>query len=221
MRRRAVLIGVGATVAIAAGLVQAQTPPQPPAPQAPPAPPPEPADPIADALKAQQDTNEEAPPAPGELTSPPVSEAPAVATPEAPAAEKEAEKEDAEAAVDPALAARRVRHQSAIIQAIDKITSEKLKFEVKIGQPVRYKGLVFNVRACETTAADEPMADSAAYVEVRSEPRTQAEQTPSRRVFRGWMYARSPSLNPLEHNVYDAWLISCRDPRPVSVGGAR
>jgi hypothetical protein len=219
MRRAAALIGVGAAVAIAAGLVQAQTPPQaPPTVQVPETP--EPADPIADAL-ARQDAppTEEAPPAPGEVTPPDEPEAPAVAVPEPRAPETETD--NAEPAVDPALLSRRVRHQSAIIQAIDKITAERLKFEVKVGQPVRYKGLVFNVRACETTAPDEPMQDSIAYVEVRSEPRTQAEQTPSRRVFRGWMYARSPSLNPLEHNVYDAWLISCRDPRPVSVGGAR
>lgn len=219
MRRTGLLIGCSAALVVAVGLVQAQTPPSPPSPQSPAV------DPIADALKAQDapPIREEAPPAPGEVTPLPAPGRSAVATPEPPTPKdgSVAAEEAGASAGDPSLASRRVRHQAAIIQAIDKVTSEKLKFEAKVGQPVRYKGLVFNVRACETSAPDEPMSDSVAYVEVRSEPRTQAEQTPSRRVFRGWMYARSPSLNPLQHNVYDAWLISCRDPRPDSVGGVR
>jgi len=28
-------------------------------------------------------------------------------------------------------------------------------------------------------------------------------------IFRGWMFASSPALNPLEHPVYDVWVISC------------
>ena len=28
-------------------------------------------------------------------------------------------------------------------------------------------------------------------------------------IFRGWMFASSPALNPLEHPVYDVWVINC------------
>lgn len=35
----------------------------------------------------------------------------------------------------------------------------------------------------------------------------QAEGT---NIFRGWMFASSPALNPLEHPVYDVWVISCK-----------
>lgn len=28
-------------------------------------------------------------------------------------------------------------------------------------------------------------------------------------IFRGWMFASSPALNPLEHPVYDVWVIDC------------
>ena len=30
-------------------------------------------------------------------------------------------------------------------------------------------------------------------------------------VFSGWMFASSPALNPLEHPVYDVWVLSCHD----------
>jgi hypothetical protein len=30
------------------------------------------------------------------------------------------------------------------------------------------------------------------------------------RIFSGWMFASSPGLNPLEHSVYDVWVIGCK-----------
>jgi hypothetical protein len=30
------------------------------------------------------------------------------------------------------------------------------------------------------------------------------------RIFAGWMFASSPALNPLEHPVYDVWVIDCK-----------
>lgn len=39
---------------------------------------------------------------------------------------------------------------------------------------------------------------------------------PPKQVFRGWMFSSSPGLNPLQHPVYDAWLIACRASGPDS-----
>jgi hypothetical protein len=115
-------------------------------------------------------------------------------------------KGDQAPAIDPA---KRQSHPAAVVQALDKITAETMRFEVRAGQPVRWKGLVFSLRSCETSAPDEPVKDSVAYLQVRSEPRAQSEEA-SREVFHGWMFASSPGLNPLKHPVYDAWLIACR-----------
>jgi hypothetical protein len=115
---------------------------------------------------------------------------------------------------------RRPRYDVAVLQALDKVTAETLRFEAKVGQPVRYKTLIFTVRACEHTAPDEPVEDSIAYIEVLSQPRAEPGHPvlPAKQAFKGWMYASSPSLDPLEHPVYDAWLISCRAAAPVSAG---
>lgn len=208
----------GLAAVLTAGLVRAQTSPQD-------------EDPIADALAEQEQrrAEEEPPPAPGETprivqqtaaTSPlPLPAPPAVKS--APAGPAQPPAPETEAAVDPELPQKRLRHRAAVIQAVDKITAESLRFEARVGRPVRYKGLVFTVRACETTAPDEPMKDAIAYLEVRAEPKTQTEATPSRRIYRGWMYASSPSLHPLEHGVYDAWLIACRDSAPRAAGASR
>ncbi|HTI66543.1 MAG TPA: DUF2155 domain-containing protein [Caulobacteraceae bacterium] len=108
---------------------------------------------------------------------------------------------------------KRPRFASAILQAVDKTTAETLRFEAKIGEPVRYKGLVLTVHACEGAAPDEGFTDSIAHVDVQAQPEAMARQ-PARVVFRGWMFASSPALHPVEHPLYDVWLIACKTPAP-------
>jgi hypothetical protein len=107
---------------------------------------------------------------------------------------------------------KRPRYSVAIVQAVDKITAESMRFEAPVGQPVRYKNLIFTVRSCEATAADEIERDAIAHIEVDFQPPAPAGRTPTaaKSVYRGWMFAASPSLSPLEHPVYDAWLIACK-----------
>ena len=111
----------------------------------------------------------------------------------------------------------RPRHGAAIVQAIDKVTAETLKFEVKVGRPVRYKTLVFTLRACETEADDEPVRESAGHLTITSQPKGQPGrvQPEPAQIFRGWMFASSPGLNPFEHPIYDAWLVGCIAPPPA------
>jgi hypothetical protein len=112
---------------------------------------------------------------------------------------------------------KRPRYAVAVIQALDKVTAETIRFEAPIGKPVRYKGLIYTARACETTAADEAAPDVMAYLEVRTNPVAATSNSPavrSREIFHGWSFASAPSLNPIEHPNYDAWVIGCRQPLP-------
>ena len=169
-------------------------------PAPPPAPPP--AAPIA----------EEAPPAvvptPAPLAVPPISEK-----------EVEPAPPPATAAVQDKVVAtpsRRARFDVAVVEAIDKVTAESVRFEAPVGKPMRFKSLVFTVKACERSAPDEAIDDSIAYLTIHSQPRPAPGKPtpPARQAFRGWMYASSPALHPLEHPVYDAWLITCRAAGP-------
>ena len=204
MRRRGALLiaGVCALTALSAELVSAQTaPPRPDA--APPAPPPAPA---PSELPPQETAPSNLPP-----PEPPKAEQPGAPAKDEGGAAKpdniEAPDKPAEPAPEPG---KREAHNVAIVRALDKITAETMQFEVRAGQTVRWKGLVFTLRSCETSAPDEPVKDSMAFLTVRSEPQHAQSAEASREVFRGWMYASSPALNPLRHPVYDAWLIACR-----------
>jgi hypothetical protein len=114
--------------------------------------------------------------------------------------------------VKPAAPVKRPRRASAVIQALDKTTAETLRFEALVGQPVRYKDLVFTVHVCEDSAPELGQRGAAAHLEIDSSPRPIPGRAtpPTRQLFKGWIFANAPGLHPFEHPVYDAWLISCR-----------
>jgi hypothetical protein len=122
----------------------------------------------------------------------------------------------APAAAKPLEPLKRPRYAVAVLQALDKVTAETMRFEAPVNQPVRYKTLIFTVHACETTAADEAGSDAIAHLEIDNQPKGPdgAPPPPARQVFRGWMYASSPGLNPFQHPTYDAWLIACKTASP-------
>jgi hypothetical protein len=140
-----------------------------------------------------------------------------------PAAKAAAAKPAATELEKPAEPAKRARSSVAILQALDKVTTETMRFEAPVGQPIRYKTLVFTVRACETTTPDEDAPDSIAYVTVDTQPKALPGRVapPGRQIYKGWMYANSPGLNPLQHPVYDAWLIACKTSIPVAPAASR
>ena len=109
-----------------------------------------------------------------------------------------------------------VRSPAAILQALDKVTAETIRFAAPVGQRIRYKNLVFTVKACETTGLADPAPQASAYLTIESQPLAVDGRgpPPAKMVYRGWMFASSPGLHPLEHPVYDAWLIACMASAP-------
>ncbi len=118
----------------------------------------------------------------------------------------------------PVEAPRVVRSQVAILQALDKVTAETMRFAAPVGRAVRYKSLVITVKACETRDVDSALPKASAYVVITSAPRLAAGSGPPpvKQVFRGWMFAQAPGLDALQHPIYDAWLIACSASAPVS-----
>ena len=168
---------------------------------------------------APQEPEPEAAPAP--IAPVPITPAePLVVVAEPPApeeeAEDEAEEEETPAAAEPVVPqgvpGRRQRRRVAIVEAVDKVTAERMRFEVVVGgRPVRFqKTLIFTARACEQSAPDEAVEDSIAYLEVAIQPRGVLKSSEPRQIFRGWMFASSPAVNGLEHPIYDAWVVGCK-----------
>jgi hypothetical protein len=78
--------------------------------------------------------------------------------------------------------------------------------KLKPGQAVRIGDLVVRLKACETTADWEAEQLTGAFVQVIVK---NASGDRWRKVFSGWTFKESPSLNVVEHPVYDVWTKAC------------
>ena len=76
---------------------------------------------------------------------------------------------------------------------------------MKPGQAVRIGDVVVRLKACETTAPWEPEAYTGAFVQLI----VLGSDEKWRKVFSGWLYKESPSLNVVEHPIYDVWAKAC------------
>ena len=92
----------------------------------------------------------------------------------------------------------------AVLQGLDKTTARVSTFELNINERGTFGTLIIKVRACRKRPPTEP-PESAAYVEVLDK-KIGEEPTD---LFAGWMFASSPTLNSLEHPVYDVWVLKC------------
>ena len=95
---------------------------------------------------------------------------------------------------------------TAVLQGLDKITARISTFEAPIDDPVSFGSLEIVVRTCQETPPEEP-PESAAFLEIEDA----RPDSPSVRVFTGWMFASSPAISAMEHPVYDVWIVDCRN----------
>ena len=82
------------------------------------------------------------------------------------------------------------------------------------GQSAKWRDVIVRLRACEKTAPWENEKLTGGFVQVdvqRSDKRWG-------RVFSGWLYKESPSLNVVEHPVYDVWVKTCEMSFPEGPG---
>jgi hypothetical protein len=93
----------------------------------------------------------------------------------------------------------------AVLGLLNKRNGISQALTLKPGQAVRVGDVIVRLRACETTAPWEAQKLTGAFVQLDvRDPRGQFH-----RVFSGWIYKESPSLNVVEHPVYDVWPKSC------------
>ncbi|MEG3617588.1 DUF2155 domain-containing protein [Magnetovibrio sp. PR-2] len=97
-------------------------------------------------------------------------------------------------------------HETAVLQGLDKVTARITTIKARLGEVVRFGTLEIITRHCDKKPPEET-PESAAFLDVwEVRPGEAAADT-----FRGWMFASSPGLNPLEHPVYDVWVKDCED----------
>jgi len=99
----------------------------------------------------------------------------------------------------------------AVLGLLNKRNNISRDIEMKPGEARRVGDVVVRLSACERTAPWEEPPETGAFVQVSVLERADADSRPEwRRVFSGWLFKNSPSLNVVEHPIYDVWVKDCK-----------
>lgn len=90
------------------------------------------------------------------------------------------------------------------LQSLDKVTARTMTFEARVGSTVKFGPLYIKIQACRKAPPIEK-PESAAFLQIWEK----TASGESKWVFSGWMFASSPSLSPMDHPIYDVWVLDC------------
>ena len=89
----------------------------------------------------------------------------------------------------------------AILRGLDKVSGEVIDFGLKSGETYLLWKMDIKLYECRYPV-NNPVGDAFAHLTI-SQDKSESD------LFRGWMIASSPALNPLEHARYDVWVLRC------------
>ena len=91
------------------------------------------------------------------------------------------------------------------IVALDKITAKTSEIKIMLGETKKFGLLEIKVLQCgNIISLTEP--GHAAYIQIKDLSENKNDQV---FVFNGWTFSASTTLRPLDHPVYDFWLVNC------------
>jgi hypothetical protein len=102
-----------------------------------------------------------------------------------------------------------------LLRGLDKVTARVITLPAPVGETVRFATLEIKAAVCEKRPPEET-PESAAFLDIVEQ---RAGQAPVK-VFRGWMFASSPGLSPMQHPVYDMWVVDCVSSLPSASSSA-
>ena len=95
----------------------------------------------------------------------------------------------------------------ATIGLLNKRNNLTQDLEMAPGETRRVGDVIVRVQSCERTAPWESPKETGAFVQLLV--RGRGEDADFERVFSGWLFKESPSLNVVEHPIYDVWVKDC------------
>lgn len=95
------------------------------------------------------------------------------------------------------------------MRGLDKITGRPTDIIAPMNTPVNFATLTITARTCYSTPPTEP-PETTAFVQIVDHRPDQ----PAHQIFSGWMFSSTPSLNGMQHPLYDVWVINCKMNQP-------
>ncbi len=93
------------------------------------------------------------------------------------------------------------------MRGLDKITAKTSEISIKIGETKKFGLLEIKALTCGKV---ESLNDSGetAYIQIKDISDTDNEKV---FVFNGWTFSSNPSFKPIDHAIYDLWLVGCEN----------
>ena len=91
------------------------------------------------------------------------------------------------------------------LEALDKITAKTSSIKIAVGEKNYFGKLEIKPLKCMFSETKNT-SDIVAYLQVKDLSMKNNDQV---FVFNGWTFTSSPSLRPIDHPVYDLWLVGC------------
>ena len=93
------------------------------------------------------------------------------------------------------------------LTALDKITAKTSSIKLAIGDKKFFGPLEIKALKCQLSEGTD-ISDTVAYLQVKDLSANDNDQV---FVFNGWTFASSPTLQSIDHPVYDLWITSCEN----------
>ena len=92
---------------------------------------------------------------------------------------------------------------SAKLKLLDKTTNKVTQKIINVNSIIDWESLNIQIYACYSTPPEE-IPEDYVLLEIKDTLSKKKEY-----IYRGWMISSSPDVTPLEHPIYDLWLIDC------------
>ena len=93
------------------------------------------------------------------------------------------------------------------LTALDKITAKTTAIRLGVGEKKFFASLEIKALKCQLSENNDPI-DTVAYLQVKD---LSAKDNNQVFLFNGWAFVSSPTLNSIDHPLYDLWITSCEN----------
>ena len=93
------------------------------------------------------------------------------------------------------------------LKALDKITAKTSTFRLTVGETKFFGLLEIKALKCQLSENNDS-TDAVAYLQVRDISSKDNNQV---FLFNGWTFASSPTLQSIDHPIYDLWITGCEN----------
>ena len=93
------------------------------------------------------------------------------------------------------------------LKALDKITAKTSAIRLAVGEKEFFGPLEIKALKCQLSE-NKDSTDTVAYLQVKD---LSAKDNNQVFLFNGWTFASSPTLQSIDHPIYDLWIVGCEN----------